>query len=900
MGCHLIALGGAGQKALEMISYACACDALYETDDDLRRVPLPALSVLTADTDLSFDSTAAQRYQALQTVFSAAAPPHAGFHTKLNLEHFAVVDPARPSVQDIARGREQLFTRTLFSAEKTALDAREGLQGQADLGMFFFADALSRLSETLAQGGEFPFFDRIQTELDQGEDVKVLLIGSVYGGTGMSGIQSFARFLRGRFAYERLSLGAALVLPPHDPKTVGLHNARAAAALRQYGADGLMRRSGYDDRGLLDAAYLIRMSGNLYAMNYAQAAESAPGDLRLADWLAARSASQFFAARLRGENAEGLGLYHLPRTSHQPAWPCFDDDRAFFRLRFGGLMRAAALHLSACEPELSAGLAGKSRLAPVFAPFYKAAKHFGAPEREALQLLQDALTEFFSQVVRRMNEIQRLQPAPMPGKAEPDGFFSVPALQALKTILTIPGGDAAEARRAARETLPALICGGTDPNFSWKRMLAQLQRSRRPVSDTPSAAFAAYAAALLNCAAQGTAGLPALQLPEPDSRGIDPNHHLLTLARNLPLLPDAPLCAGPDVLAWETRLSALLSLPHAQAVRLREVAQWRGLIAVLLLWDGWELRHNLPKLNCAPPPEGDGTRAVLAALSKERLNAGLTLFILEKDVDGVVFEGPLGLLSPHTGLLSAADPEKLYGLLPECARWYTPDTKTFADPCPLLSEPDRARLIHRLKCLQALTERAEPTSPLRLGGGALYAAADAFLGDLQNQHDLWRERFEADDPRAAKALYVRALAVFGPAVEGIERQEEELSLQDIRQNPLMIRLLGEPGELKRGAAPSALFDSEPMTTYFYHGTAFAVDSARYLLAPVNAEGEPQALQALEEVLDHAASPAYHRQAAKRFLELANRLTSRPGASKKAVSLLRAWSVKHSKLAETIG
>jgi hypothetical protein len=37
-----------------------------------------------------------------------------------------------------------------------------------------------------------------------------------------------------------------------------------------------------------------------------------------------------------------------------------------------------------------------------------------------------------------------------------------------------------------------------------------------------------------------------------------------------------------------------------------------------------------------------------------------------------------------------------------------------------------------------------------------------------------------------------------------------------------------------------------------------------------------------------------------ILELANRLTSRSGASKKAVSLLRAWSVKHSRMAETIG
>ena len=43
MGCHLIALGGTGQKTLEMLTYACACDALYTLDDDLRRVPLDTL-----------------------------------------------------------------------------------------------------------------------------------------------------------------------------------------------------------------------------------------------------------------------------------------------------------------------------------------------------------------------------------------------------------------------------------------------------------------------------------------------------------------------------------------------------------------------------------------------------------------------------------------------------------------------------------------------------------------------------------------------------------------------------------------------------------------------------------------------------------------------------------------
>ncbi|MBE0601460.1 MAG: hypothetical protein IH607_06695, partial [Firmicutes bacterium] len=204
-------------------------------------------------------------------------------------------------------------------------------------------------------------------------------------------------------------------------------------------------------------------------------------------------------------------------------------------------------------------------------------------------------------------------------------------------------------------------------------------------------------------------------------------------------------------------------------------------------------------------------------------------------------------------------------------------------------------LVHRLKSLQALVERADLKSPL-LDAGALYAAADAFSGDLQSRHDFWLERFERDDQGAIHDLYIRTLAVFGPAVEGLEKQQEELSLQDLRQNPLMKRLLGEPDAVKRGVAQSAIFKSETVTSYFYRGVPFAVDSQRYLLTPVNADGEQDVLRQLEAEIERISSPDYHTQAARKLLALANRLTSRPGASKKAVSLLRAWSVKHSKLA----
>ena len=466
-----------------------------------------------------------------------------------------------------------------------------------------------------------------------------------------------------------------------------------------------MRRGAYDPDGLLDAAYLIRMSGNLYAVNYAQAAGSAESDVRLQDWLTAECASQFFSAAFRGEGAESLGLYHVPRTSHQPSWPCFDDDRAYFRIRFGGLMRAAALHLCECQPQIAPALSGQSAPAAVFPAVYQSHAHGSAPPSATRWTRFCRSSDRVLLAVRAPDGRGAAPPADADARQGRGGrIFRSPRAAKPAEASGNPGngpGRGSASPPGARLLAHAGLRRRGKRVYGQTHALALLAKGRKPAVDTPAAAFAAYTAALLDCTAQGTAGLPALQLPPPDSRGIDPNHHLLTLARNLPLADDAPFCDAPAVLAWETRLAFLLSLPYAQSVRLKEVIEWRGLMAVLLLWDGWELRNNLPELRCAPPPEGDGhARGARRASKRSGSTQGCTLFTVEKDVDGMLFEGPLGLLSPQTALLCAADPQKLYGLLPDCARWYDKDTKTFSDPCPFLNETDRARLIHRLKCLR--------------------------------------------------------------------------------------------------------------------------------------------------------------------------------------------------------
>ena len=175
---------------------------------------------------------------------------------------------------------------------------------------------------------------------------------------------------------------------------------------------------------------------------------------------------------------------------------------------------------------------------------------------------------------------------------------------------------------------------------------------------------------------------------------------------------------------------------------------------------------------------------------------------------------------------------------------------------------------------------------------------DSFIGDLLARRGSWRERLEAGEQRAERELYIRALAVCGlrevSALPALERRDDPLSLQELCKNPLLRRLTPETV-----SAPAELLGPS-MVTYTFHGKPFAVESPLYLLEPANAPDEADTLRRLwqEATLPVQFDGDWNRAVAKRFLELANRLTGRLGASRRVITLLREWSVQRSGFRES--
>ena len=322
MGCYVLAVGGTGNKILESLVYLAALDGLYTLDEAGNQTPLPEVTLLSVDVDAACGNTtrakrAAESSSRLQEAFRRYPAEHPGFHTALTLERWNMNLSRRAmSVDKMVENhrRDQLLSRTIFSRTESALEYSEGFRGHPDLGVLFFHDLLNSLDDLRREGQPDEMnrlLDRIQAELDRDEPVKLILCGSIFGGTGASGIPAVARFLRKRFAArsQRFEMGAMLMLPYYRvPDSSADENAeivvksddfldKARTALQYYGMEGMIRDGEQDENGVFDALYLLGLppEGFVTTRRYSTGSQSQENDAHMLEWLASRCIAAFSA-----------------------------------------------------------------------------------------------------------------------------------------------------------------------------------------------------------------------------------------------------------------------------------------------------------------------------------------------------------------------------------------------------------------------------------------------------------------------------------------------------------------------------------------------------------------------------------------------------------------------------
>lgn len=367
--------------------------------------------------------------------------------------------------------------------------------------------------------------------------------------------------------------------------------------------------------------------------------------------------------------------------------------------------------------------------------------------------------------------------------------------------------------------------------------------------------------------------------------GAQPQRWLEDFALHLDALGETEVAfAIPDVLAAEQMTRRLLRLPpEADASALDA---WRGVLALLLLWDGWEKNDSWPTLSLEDLTEAQDafTASVRNALSPQRREEGLRLFALR--APGEEEMHPLALVSRGALITPAADPGDLTGVLPAPVRWYDLHRGGFLDSCDCLPATERARLAAQLRLLIRLNETEG--SGLYDPQARLVAPLRRFLEDLRLGHRESCQAVAAEDPAALRALETRVKAVYALRHEidfpGIACREEKLEEEALESNPL-IRCF-----LPQGAPLPPAGDAARQTLWCWQGTPFAREDGELLLSATGDPAEEEALAALGENLRllESCSPGFRARLAQRLTEACAQAADQQPLLPRVRALLGDW------------
>ncbi|MFH0992057.1 MAG: tubulin-like doman-containing protein [bacterium] len=218
MAYYAIGIGGTGAKCIESLIHLCSA-GLMPTNKEMYVLfvdPDKSNGTLErAELTLQLYSTCRElklgSIDLFKTPISVAIPDvwsPFGQETKPNLEEFFTYDEMKSNTPNVVH----LFD-VLFSTEEKGTRLDEGFRGHPAIGA-------AVLTSTIDLGSGEPwktFRDKIARDAKTGEPAKIILFGSIFGGTGASGLPTIARLIKEELKknkiIENYHISAVAMLP---------------------------------------------------------------------------------------------------------------------------------------------------------------------------------------------------------------------------------------------------------------------------------------------------------------------------------------------------------------------------------------------------------------------------------------------------------------------------------------------------------------------------------------------------------------------------------------------------------------------------------------------------------------------------------------------------------------
>lgn len=272
MSNYVLFIGGTGARVYRSFLHICAAGAMWTNK----------INVLLLDADSTNQAAKVcddlyqlyqYHHQELQSAYTIKATP--AFHCDIRMPDTNAISPVQDEVsclEHIAK-EDQARIRAMswfYSEKERKQDLKNGFYAHPNIGCVFFQDFRDSVTQR--------FLEDIKNDLKSGETVKVVLVGSVFGGTGASGLPSIMKLIDASCDEnrERLHCYGVLVTPyfevplPNDEE--GQRNLvinsdnfyrNTRTALEYYREHGTFERMYLVGKDTLDQVSLKYISGGM-------------------------------------------------------------------------------------------------------------------------------------------------------------------------------------------------------------------------------------------------------------------------------------------------------------------------------------------------------------------------------------------------------------------------------------------------------------------------------------------------------------------------------------------------------------------------------------------------------------------------------------------------------------
>lgn len=299
---YLFFVGGTGARVYRAFLHSCAAGAI--NTDQVKVVLVDADSKSAAGKECLELYKVYKKYRELiRENIAQSVNPFPAFYCEVDMQEEAVISPVQPDIthlEQVAKGDKNTIRalKWFYTKEEREQSIEKGFYARPNIGCVFFQDFSSAvLQKTLTEIKQCLHRNKGQ--------VRVVLIGSVFGGTGAAGVPSLLKMIRKECSADlnNLHCSAVLVTPYFSMESKGAEDSsikinqneffyNTREALRYY--QSLL----FND---FESIYMVgKRNLDLVNLNYADGGEKQKNKPHIVELYGAMAIQKILAAQNRG------------------------------------------------------------------------------------------------------------------------------------------------------------------------------------------------------------------------------------------------------------------------------------------------------------------------------------------------------------------------------------------------------------------------------------------------------------------------------------------------------------------------------------------------------------------------------------------------------------------------